>query len=239
MIIQTSAIVLHTIAYSDTSIIAKLFTREKGLISVIVKGAKGGKKNKKGALFQALNILSIQFNLRENKDLHYLNEMSVLYPYSGIPFSTTKTAQALFIAEVLRKAIREEEQNHTIFDFILDSLQFLDEIPEEVPSFHLKFLLELTRHLGFYPENNYSTEKPYFQFTDGSFHHSSGDTCLDANTSSDLNELLQVKFAGLVDFKIKRERRKALMNQLLIYYQWHLPSFQGLQTPEVLEAVFG
>lgn len=239
MIINSSAIVLQSIAYGDTSIIAKLLSRERGIVSVIVKGARGGKKNKKGALFQVLNQLSIQLNLKENKDLHYLNEMQVLYPYSGIPFSTSKTAQAIFIAEVLRKSIREEEQNHNLFDFIQDSLQFLDKISGETPLFHLKFMLELTSHLGFYPENNYSSEKPYFQFTDGIFHHSFGETCLDTTTSKDFHALLLTGFGTLSQLKIPREKRKALLNALLVYYQWHLPSFQELQTPEVLEAVFG
>jgi DNA repair protein RecO (recombination protein O) len=49
MFIQTPAIVLKSFPYSDTSIIARCFTLEKGKISFIIKGArskKSGKENR-------------------------------------------------------------------------------------------------------------------------------------------------------------------------------------------------
>ncbi|MEX1190117.1 MAG: DNA repair protein RecO [Bacteroidia bacterium] len=239
MILSTPAVVLHTIPYGDTSVIAQVYSRDRGLLGIIVKGVRGGKKNRKSALFQALTILEIQINLKENKDLHYLRDMRVLHPYTGIPFSTPKTAQALFIAELLKKSIREEEKNEALFEYIVDALQFLDEMPEVIPHFHHKFLLELSRHLGFYPEDNYDEQHPFFQFTDGVFHHSFGDTCVDMGPSFDIQQLLKVNFANLDKIQMGRERRKALLRNLLQYYRWHLPSFKELQTPDVLEAVFG
>ncbi len=239
MLISTPAIVLHTIPYGDTSVIAHLFSSQRGLIGVIIKGARGSKKSRKQALLQVLTIVDIQINLRENKDLHFLKEIRVLHPYTGLPFSTPKTAQALFIAEVLRQSIREEEKNEELYEFIMNALMFLDESPIELPDFHLKFMLDLTKYLGFYPENNYSEQEPYFQFTDGMFHHSFGDTCIDNAASRDIYQLMNCSFSRLNDLQFSRSRRKSLLRNLIQFYRWHLPSFRELQTPDVLEEVFG
>ena len=40
MIIHSTAIVLRRFSYSDTSIIARCFTKEMGKISFIIRGAK-------------------------------------------------------------------------------------------------------------------------------------------------------------------------------------------------------
>ena len=239
MLISTPAIVLNTIPYGDTSVIAHLFSLQRGLLGVIIKGARGSKKSRKQALLQVLTIVEIQINLRENKDLHFLKEIRVLHPYIGIPYSTPKTAQALFIAELLRKYIKEEEKNEDLFEFIANALMFLDESPKELPGFHLKFMLDLSKHLGFYPENNFDVQHPYFQFTDGVFHHSFGDTCLNAEASNDIHLLMNCSFAELENLQFRRERRKILLRNLMQFYHWHLPSFKELQTPDVLEDVFG
>ena len=60
MVTSTSAIVLSKIRYKDNDIIVKLFTKEYGAISFIVKGGKNSKKNKiKYVYFQELTILEI------------------------------------------------------------------------------------------------------------------------------------------------------------------------------------
>ena len=48
MIINTDAIVLHRMKYKNSSLIARLFTKDEGKISIVVNGAI----NKKGNLFE-------------------------------------------------------------------------------------------------------------------------------------------------------------------------------------------
>ena len=44
MIVNTSAIVLKTFPYGETSLISRCFTKEKGKVSFIIKGAQSKKK---------------------------------------------------------------------------------------------------------------------------------------------------------------------------------------------------
>lgn len=239
MIIGTAALVLQVIPYSDNSVIARVYTEQRGLLSIIVKGVRGGKRNKKAALLQTLNLLDISLMLKENRDLHFLREMRLLEPMKSIPVSPGKTAQALYIAELLRHVIKEEEKNMSLFNFLRHSLHLLDEMPESPALFHHKFSIELTRLLGFYPLNNYSESMPYFQFTDGEFHHSEGETTCNKDDSLALSILINTGFERLAELKLPRKKRQQLLRSILQYYKWHVPGFKDLHTPDVLEEVFG
>jgi DNA repair protein RecO (recombination protein O) len=239
MLLGTQAIVLHTFRHGDASVVARMYTRQLGLVSFLINGVKSKRAGNKAAFLQALSLLDIQIQVKENRGLQQIREIRVDVPYQGIPFSTGKTAQVLFMSEVLLRTIKEEERNDELFDFLRDALILLDQTPGELPDFHLKFLLEFSRFLGFYPINNYDESHPYFQFTDGVFHHSPGETCLDRLSSEAFYRLLNCGFGQLHELHFNRPLRRQLSRQLLDYFRWHLPSITGLHTPEVLEEVFG
>jgi len=239
MLLASQAIVLHTFRHGDSSVIARMYTRERGLVSFLIHGAKSKKGGNKTALLQPLSLLEVQMQLKENRGLQHLREMRIDFPYTGIPYSTGKTAQVMFLAEVLLHTIKEEEKNDQLFDFLRDALILLDQTPSELPDFHLKFLLEFSRFLGFYPVENYCEATPYFQFTDGVFHHSPNSTCFDLPTSAALNQLMITGFGSLQTGLFNRPMRRQVSRKLLEFFRWHLPSISGLQTPEVLEEVFG
>ena len=66
MLQKTEGIVIHTIQYSDTSLITKIFTADYGLISFMIKGTRGKKSSNKAVLFQPLNLLALDIYFQEN-----------------------------------------------------------------------------------------------------------------------------------------------------------------------------
>src|ERR1700683_5435900 len=105
MQIKTRGIVLHTIRFSETSVITKIYTEKLGLVSYIVKGVRSSKSKAKAALLQPLTLLDMEVTHRENKQLQYIREFSRLYTYQSIPFHTLKSSVALFLLEVVSKSI--------------------------------------------------------------------------------------------------------------------------------------
>ena len=239
MLLGSQGIVLHTFKHGDTSVVARIYTRERGLVSFLIHGYRSKKGGNKAALLQALSLVELQMQIKENRGLQQIKEIRIDFPYQGIPFSTGKTAQVLFLSEVLLKTIKEEERNDELFDFLRNTLLLLDQTPNEIPDFHLKFLLEFSRFLGFFPQNNFSSETRYFQYTDGVFHHSPGPTCLDLQSSEAVYQLLCANFGQLHTLKFSRPLRRQVSRGLLDFFRWHLPAISNLQTPEVLEEVFG
>ena len=120
-------------------------------------------------MLQPLTLLEMEVSHRENKQLQYIKEFTRAYNYQSIPFDVLKSTVALLLLEVISKSIREHEQNEDMFHFIYESLCALDQSEKLNPDFHLMFLVQFTRHLGFVPHGNYSTENPYFEMTEGIF----------------------------------------------------------------------
>ena len=74
---------------------------------------------------------------------------------------------ALFMAEVLYRLVREyDEPNQALFDFVWNSVGALDSMDEGVANFHLWFLANLSRFLGFCPGNDYSADD-WFDIREG------------------------------------------------------------------------
>ena len=170
MQVKTRGIVLHSIKFSETSVIIKIYTEKLGLVSYMVKGVRSSKSKIKATLLQPLALLDMVVTHHENKQLQYIREFSRAYTYQTIPFDTLKSAVALFLLEVITKSVREHEQNEEMFGFIYDAFQILDESEKLDPHFHLIFLVRFSGFIGFMPQGNFSEENNYFNLTEGSCH---------------------------------------------------------------------
>ena len=139
MTLTTAGLVLSSIKYGDSSLIVRILTRETGLKSYLVKGVLKSKRGKlKAAYFQPLAQLELVVSHRAKANLHYIREAKIDYTYTSLPTDWTKQAIVLFLAEVITKVIREEEQNTPLFDYLQAALQWLD-THDQVAYFHLVF----------------------------------------------------------------------------------------------------
>lgn len=234
---KTRGIVLHTIKYSETSVIAKIYTEKLGLQSYIVKGVRAAKSKSKAAMLQPLTLLEMEVSHRENKGLQFIKEFRRSFVYQSIPFDTLKSTISFFLLEVITKSIREHEPNMEMFEFIYESLCALDAEEKLNPDFHLLFLVHLSRYLGFAPHGNFSEENPFFEMSEGIFtSEPSTLNIMDKKESSLLNDLLERNLFENAPLKISRPERKQLMRNLVKYYQLHLENF-SLKSPEILEEI--
>ncbi|MBL0311082.1 MAG: DNA repair protein RecO [Bacteroidetes bacterium] len=236
---QTKGIVLHTVKYSETSIIAKIYTSQYGLQSYMIKGVRTSKSKNKASLYQPLTLLDMETSHRQNQQLQFIKECRRDYTYQSIPFDTLKSTIALFMLEVISKSIREQEENIELFDFIYEALQLLDTSEKLHPEFHLVFLLRLSRHLGFAPHENYSEANSSFEMNEGFFTTPNERLhTLGKNESKLLYDLMQRNFFDVTASHLNRAERKKMLHILLDYYRLHIENF-SLKSPEILEEVLG
>ncbi|MDX5321894.1 MAG: DNA repair protein RecO, partial [Bacteroidota bacterium] len=156
MLVHTQGIVLHAIKYGDTSLITRIYTRQQGLQSFLVKGVRSQKGSIRPSHLMPLNLLELVYAQRQNKQLHTLKELKcdpVLFEVHAHP---VKRGIALFISELLNRCIREEESNAGLFDFLSGSIQILDLHQDHLGLFPHHFCLQLSRYLGFFPDLNYT-----------------------------------------------------------------------------------
>ncbi|MCW5906731.1 MAG: DNA repair protein RecO [Chitinophagales bacterium] len=235
---KTRGIVLHCIKYSETSVIAKIYTDKFGLLSFMVKGVRSSKSKAKASLMQPLTMLDMEMAYRENRGLQFIREFRRDYNYESLPFDTLKSTIAIFMLEVIAKSIREHEPNSELFDFIYAALHRLDKTAKVSADFHLLFMLHLSRYLGFAPHDNYSETNCYFEMQEGVFtdSFSSNATLLDKKSAEQIYALLGTSLFEEHTSLLSRTERKQMLTNLLKFYQLHLENFQ-LKSPEVLEAV--
>ena len=235
MLYKTRGVVFKTIRFSETSVVSKIYTERFGLQSYIINGVRSAKAKVKASLLQSLSLLEMEVYHRENRNLNRIKELQAAVVFSSIPFDLMKGAVGLFMIEILYKSIREEEANTSLFNFIFSKINTLDKEGSPGGDYLLKFLLELSAHLGFFPNGQYTVQTPQFDIREGSFVSEGGNPMylLDANQSNHLFSLIQEERVVLPS-----PDRKKLLESLLQYYQLHVPGFTRPKSLRVLEEVF-
>lgn len=236
---KIQGVVLQSIRYGDTSLIVKVFTRQYGLRSYMVKGAFNRGSSLRAALFQNLNFIHYVEAGKTNKgSLHYMKDVQLSLVYQSIPLVMNKSAILMYVSELLSKTLTEEAANETLFDFIQQSMHWLDLVEEGYANFPLYFTLELTRQLGFYPKANHQ-DGWCFDMMEGSFAH---DYPLhpyyyDANDAAWLAALLDLGIDEACRLPMSTQQRRAMLNGLITFMRLHAPVMNDFHSHEVLQTV--
>jgi len=240
MIQKTRGIVLHHIKYSETSVIATIYTEKFGRQSFLIKGVRSKKATVKANILQPLFLLDLEVYFKSSRDLQSVKEVRNAFVFSSIPYDLRKSSIALFIAEILYKTIREQEANNELFEYLYHTIQMLDLKPSGISNFHLYFLIQLTKYLGFYPANSYSEINPYFDLQNGSF------VTIKPMHNSYLNPELSVILSNMLPFSENQHaeitmnytQRTNLLDKIIDYYCLHNEGLTNVKSLTVLKDVF-
>ena len=224
MMLSTPGLVLHTTPYGETSVIAKVFTRQLGVRSYIVKGVRRHGGGMKQNLFAPLSSLDMVVYDSHKSELNHVKELAPRHPDSAS--DPVGNALRFFMTEVLYKSLREEEPMPELWDYV-------ESVPSS-PELPVLFLLRVAHYLGIEPLDNYSIREPLFDLQEGRFVSSPTETTLTSALSSLLHEYLlatdERRVASLTD-------RRALIDALIAYYQLHLSGFRQFHSHEILHTI--
>lgn len=237
MIHRTEAIILGLLKYGETSLIVYAYTEKFGRQAYMIKGGRSKRSRTKVNLFQPLFLLDMNVSHREGKNLQMIKEaqFSKLAPH--LNFEVYKNPLVLFLAEVLSKVLKEEEGDSQLFSFLSNHVSYLIQVDDIPKAYHLSFLINLTRFLGFYPNDNWSEENPFFDLDNAVFtrlenRHAH---CLDTKISYLLHLVLQTQLSDLATLDMSSEGLKALLRAILNFYALHSHSFTKLKSLSVFE----
>lgn len=238
MVVNTKAIVISAIKYAEADLVVKCYTLSNGLKTYLLRGVLKSKKGKfKTSMFQPLTQLELNAKHKDKGSMEYLQDARVVKHYESLHTHVVKGALVLFIAEVLRNAIQEEEQNEQLFLFLENSFNWLD-VQSNIANFHLLFMLELSRYLGFYPDDS-TMEGDYFNLQEGVFQ-----TEDPLNISPERTNILLLKqflgthFDALQEIKMSKTERSNFLEMLLTYYMCHIDTFRKPKSLPVLNEIF-
>jgi len=239
MLQHTRGIVIRNVKFSDSGIIATIYTEEFGLQAYLIRGVRKTKSKIRAGLFQPLSLLEMVVYHNAKAEIQNIKEVKSSYVFSEIPENIEKSSILLFINEVITKSVREVEPNHSLFSFLYESLILLDQAHKPL-NFHLFFLLELTRYLGFYPHNNLNSTDRCFNLQEGEFQNlqPTEKIHLSEQSSKTFNKLLLTDLRDFQNAVITKNERDDILYSLLLFYKLHVPAFGNLKSVEVLKSVF-
>ncbi|MGQ8337395.1 DNA repair protein RecO [Sunxiuqinia sp. A32] len=239
MLEKTRGIFLHHINYSESSIIARIYTEKFGRQSYIINGARGKKSNTKVNLFQPLFLLDMEVYHKPGRELQRLKEARIAIPFEHIPYDIRKSSQAIFLAEVLMRSLKEEEPNAELFDFLFHAACLLDLKSDGISNFHIVFLLKLTRYLGVFPHLKENFDNLFFDLLSASFKRTAPahQQFMNVETSNNFRKLFKVEMSEIEKLSFTGNQRTVLLSKLLEYYNIHLDMKEEIKSLEVLKEV--
>lgn len=240
MLIRSSAIVLHTQRYNDTSFVAVLFTAAEGAVSFMVRIPKSRRAGIPSKLFTPFALLDVEWDERGMRNLQRLHSCTLSRPYLSIPYHPLKTTVALFLAEFLYGALRGEKAGGALFDFVRDSFLWLDICRRNFANFHIAFLIRLTRFLGFFPNAENFVEGRPFDLLNSRFTKVAPDHpyYVTPDEAAAIPNLLRMNYETMHLFRFSRADRNRLIDVICTYYRLHVPGFPRLKSLDVLREVF-
>ncbi len=230
---KSRAIALTYNKHRESSIISKIFTEEKGLQVFIVKGIRSKKSKNKLVFFQPLQKLNINASLKQKIGLNYLTDISIVKKSNNKSFIFKKKFLEIFIAEICASVLQQNETNYDLFSFIWNITLRLEEINNVDDNFALKFLLNLSKYLGFYPSTE-NINHPFFNLETGVFtlNRTNLKICLNLEKSKYLKYLLLNKKI-LIPQKIKSE----LLKDLIGYFTLHHYNLSNIKSHLIIESL--
>lgn len=236
MNVTTRGIVFHKVKYGETSLIVKIFTEELGLQSFMVKGASGKSSRMKPSYFQPLSLLEIVMQQKPNQNLQQLREVRMAHAWHHIPFSPEKQSILMFLNEVVYKTIRQEHSDKELFHWMYHVLVWFDLEEKLFLNFHLLFLMQFSRFLGFFPKGAEEKDRPYFDMQEGTFatHKPFHPYYLEGEAAADFRQLIMTGLDRIEGLKLNNTRRRKMLDALVSFYQLHLPELGKIKSLEIL-----
>ena len=230
---KSRAIALSYLKQGESSIIAKIFTEEKGLQSFIVKGVRAKKAKKKLGLFQPLQLLNINATHITKNSLQYISEISIAHNQVSDGIDMKKNFISIFVAEVISKVLLETEKDKALFKFIWELKNDLSNFEKINPNFPLIFLIGLSEQLGFLPSKD-QIDGDYFNLEFGEF----------TNNQQQLNHFIKKdnsyylrKLLENNDINIPYKNRNEILLHLIQYYKLQHHELKNMTSHLIIESL--
>ncbi|MFN4298358.1 MAG: DNA repair protein RecO [Thermaurantimonas sp.] len=231
------AIILSSVTASGGAVIITALTDVYGKISFITKGIYSKKAVVKPAYLMPLNILELQIEYRQNKDLHFIREAKPLFIPSSLEAQPTKRAISFFVAEVILRCIHEHQPLPAVFEFVFRWIEAFDESEHSAGLIVHWLLAHLIKMLGIEP--NLLPGNHWLDLVEGKSvaeepHHPQ-------KARPDLATQLYLLFNQTDMYNpdsVGKSAKSELLDVLLLYLRLHIPEFGTPKTLSVLKELF-
>ena len=122
---QTTAIVIRTVEFSETSLVVTLLTRDFGRLSALAKGARRPKGPFEGAL-DLLAVCRVVVIRKSTDTLDLLTEAKLHRRFRGAERSLRRVYAGYYVAEMLRLQTDDHDPHPDVYDLAIETLNQID-----------------------------------------------------------------------------------------------------------------
>lgn len=242
MLLKTKAVVLKTVKYGETSLIATLFTEAAGVQAYMVQGVRSSSQARNRAgMFQPGSLLDLVVYEQPDKNLKRIKEYHQAHIYTSLQEQVVKNCILLFSVELLYRLLPPHAEMPSLFDFCFDYFILLDQAPiAQAANFPLYFIVQCSRELGYEISGTYTDATPHLNLKEGGF---TADTPESASitTHADaemLNQLLTIDNWHLHHtVAMSSAMRFRLIDWFIAFLQQHTQHMGNIRSLQVLQAV--
>ena len=217
MLYSTKGIVLRLVQYKDNSYIAVIYTLKFGKVSFSVHRPQSKKASIRSYHLMPFSLLDLQIEYKENRDIQKIREASLAAECYSVVENPVKGLICQFMAEVVSKTLEHNNADDQLFEYFTSLVSIISST-ENLGTFPLDFLLGYAGFLGIYPDDGEGNE---------------------------FISLLSAEDKGLLiralenTSQLGRADRRRVINLLLKYYQYFLPSMGAVKSLDVITDVLG
>jgi len=239
MITHTSAIVLKSIDFQESSKILTVLSRHHGKISLIARGVKRP-KNKLAGIIEIGNILDVVYYYKTTRSIQNLTEASI--NFSSLNYrSDFERASILFASlELVNQIIHENEVNENVFTFLMKFITWLSNYQSVNPSIFCYVQLRCAKLIGFnltYDADDTLDER-YFDLTHG---------LISSQFQSELSYKLTVLQSRFLQLALSSKNEKVfqtglaggelkqLIHHLDVYFKYHIEGYQDRKSDSIFD----
>jgi DNA repair protein RecO (recombination protein O) len=232
MLTTTEGIVLRTVKFRDTSLIADVFTRTLGLKTYIINGVFRNKPKYAPSMLELGCVLDMVVYNREGKNINRVKELkSAIYPNLSIG-NIHRLAVKMFIVELTRKTIRTDEVQMEIYDFLRSCIWSIEDSSKSFSNIHLYYMVCLLDLVGLSPDLSDWPKYKILHIQEGRLIAEEPEIgmFIPSHIVASIIELLQGHKEHLEEVKLGKEQRRAIIEHLMLYYIYHIDKFPHLNT---------
>ena len=150
MIVKTEAVVLRAMKYRESSKIVSFYTKDFGMLSGIVKGARRA-KNPFGSSLEPMSHVSLIVYKKPNRELQTVTQCEMIHSCRRLSEDLEKMSVAMSMIELV-SLVAHEEENLPLFLLLVKSLEDIDTTTGNPAIIGWYFHLRLMTILGFQPK---------------------------------------------------------------------------------------
>jgi DNA repair protein RecO (recombination protein O) len=241
MITKSEAIVLRTVEYQESSIIATLFTRDHGKIAVIAKGARKP-KSKFSAFLVPGQVLEVVFYMKQTRSVQTLSEVSYLEKLDHLRVDLQKMALATTTLELASQLIHDNEVNKPLFGFLLNLLKWLNEQSSVTrrmfPYIQIRMMQLLGVGLQDMTDGTDTVQKGYMNIESGalSLKPMEGNAIrLTELQFAFVKEALHSMKSSIFDIDLSKSELNGLIEHLDRYFRYHVEGVKPRKSDAIFE----